>query len=277
MQFKDSQLLAEKIRLHVLEMTHKGNSSHVGSCLSIADILSVLYCKIMVFDKNYPESKIRDRFILSKGHAGAALYSCLAEQGFFNIEELKIHYQNGSKFSGHVSHYYIPGVEFSTGSLGHGLSIGVGMALAAKKRKQTHNVFVLISDGELDEGSNWEAILFAAHHKLDNLTVLLDYNNLQSIDSVKNTLNIEPLEEKIKAFNWNYYKSNGHDHEDLYNSFLHKPLKDKPSFIACHTTKGFGISFMENSVLWHYRSPQKEEYSKAKNELKIRLHKIKNA
>ena len=273
----NSNLLAAKIRLHTLEMTHNGNSSHVASGLSISDILAVLYSLILVFNKKKPELNNRDRFILSKGHAGAALYACLAEVGFFDTKNLKQHYKNGSIYSGHISEYGIPGVEFSTGSLGHGISIGIGMALAAKKRKELHSIYVLISDGELDEGSNWEAILFAAHHELDNLKVIVDYNKLQSLDTVKNTLNLEPLKEKIESFNWNFQECNGHNHEELNKTFKYKFKNKKPSLFLCHTVKGYGVSFMENNILWHYRSPQNEEYKDAKSELTKRIEVIKNA
>ena len=189
----NSKELAKKIRLHALEMTHLGGSSHIGSIFSIADILAVLYEDILFFNPKKPDLKERDRFILSKGHSGAGVYAALAEKDFFPVSELKKHYSDGSKFSGHVSHKGVPGVEFSTGSLGHGLSVSCGLALSAKLDKQNHKIFCLMSDGECDEGSNWEAILFAAHHNLDNLIAIVDYNKLQSIYSPKQTLNLEPL------------------------------------------------------------------------------------
>ena len=272
-----SDLLAAKIRLHNLEMTHRGNSSHLASGLSIADILAVLYSQVMIFDNKNPSFNLRDRFILSKGHAGAALYACLAEVGFFDPKNLSSHYQNGSLLSGHVSHYGIPGVEFSTGSLGHGLSVGIGMSLAAKKKREKHRIYVLISDGELDEGSNWEGILFAAHHKLNNLKVIVDYNKLQSLDTVEKTLNLEPLKQKIESFNWNFYTCNGHNHTELYENFSHECKNNKPSLYLCNTVKGYGVDFMQNNVLWHYRSPQNEEYINAKSQLLKRLEEIKNA
>ncbi|MBT5716414.1 MAG: transketolase [Opitutae bacterium] len=245
-------------------MTHLGNSSHVGSCLSVADILAVLYGCILKYDAKTPKHPDRDRFILSKGHAGAAVYASLAECGFFSSEKLKSHYKNGSIFSGHVSHKGVPGVELSTGSLGHGLGVGVGMALARKK----NNVFVVLSDGECDEGSNWEAILFSAHHKLGNLIAVVDYNGIQSLSSTSDTLELEPFADKWVSFGWHVLEANGHDHVELKKSFeLAKKEESRPSVVICHTTKGKGISFMENSVLWHYRSPQGEEYWKAIQEL----------
>ena len=174
----NSEKLAKKIRLHALEMTHLGKSSHIGSILSIADILAVLYGEIMNYDPQEPSKDNRDRFILSKGHAGAGVYAALSESGFFPSELLKQHYSDGSIFSGHVSHKGVPGVEFSTGSLGHGLSVACGMALTKIDNKD-HRIINLMSDGECNEGSNWEAILFAPHHGLDHLVNIVDFNNLQ--------------------------------------------------------------------------------------------------
>ena len=256
-----------KIRLNVLKMTSRGKSSHVGSALSIVDILTVLYCKILNFDIKNPKDPKRDRFILSKGHAGVAVYAVLAEVGFFSKTLLKDHYKNGSKFSGHISHVDIPGIELSTGSLGHGLGIGAGMALAGKLNKNKYKVYVLMSDGEFDEGSNWEAILFSAHRKLDNLVAIVDYNKLQSMDTKENTLNIEPFVDKWKSFGWNISEVDGHNYSEIIKSLEGFKKNKKPSALICHTTKGQGVSFMKNSVLWHYRSPQGEEYEKAISEV----------
>jgi transketolase len=249
-------------------MTSVGKSSHVGSVLSIADILAVLYKNILKVDPKNPNWEARDRFILSKGHAGAGVYSVLAEMGFFPVDWLKNHYQNGSLFSGHVSHKGIPGVELSTGSLGHGLSVGTGIALAAKMDNKNHKTYVLLSDGECDEGSNWEAILFASHHKLDNLVAVIDYNKIQSIGSVEETLNLEPFKDKWEAFGWDVRIVDGHNHNELITTFSGIPFsKNKPSVVIANTTKGKGVSFMENSVLWHYRSPQDGEFEDALKEL----------
>ena len=258
---------AKKIRLHIVNMTSNGNSSHVGSALSIVDILTVLYCEILNYDIKNPKKSDRDRFILSKGHAGAAVYAVLAESGFFPIEKLKDHYQNGSSLSGHVSHVGIPGVEVSTGSLGHGLSIGAGMALAAKLKEKTYKVFVLMSDGECDEGSNWEAILFGSHKNLNNLIAIIDYNKLQSIDTTAKTLELEPFADKWKSFGWNVVEVNGHNHKEISFALKSTVNSTNPSVIICHTIKGYGVSFMENSVLWHYRSPQGQEYKEAINQI----------
>ncbi len=266
-EFSFFRNFSKKIRLNVIKMTSTGNSSHVGSALSIVDILTVLYSRILNFDVDNPKDPNRDRFILSKGHAGVAVYAVLAHVGFFPESYLKDHYQNGSKFSGHISHVGIPGIELSTGSLGHGLGIGSGMALAGKLNKRNYKVYVLMSDGEFDEGSNWEAILFAAHRKLDNLVAIVDYNKLQSMESKEKTLNIEPFVEKWKSFGWNVSEVDGHNFSAIINSLEGFAQNGKPSALICHTVKGKGVSFMENSVLWHYRSPQGDEYEDAISEV----------
>ncbi len=268
MLYSDTIELAKKVRISVLKMTSLGGSSHIGSILSIVDLLAVLYGKILKVNPIEPKSKDRDRFILSKGHAGAGVYAILAECGFFKIEKLLTHYQNGSDLSGHVSHKGIPGVELSTGSLGHGLSVGTGMSMAAKLDHIPFRVFVLLSDGEMGEGSNWEPILFAAHHKLDNLIAIIDYNKIQSLKPVSETLNLEPLHSKLDAFGWDVVEVDGHDHEALNATFKNiKGDTGKPTCIIAHTTKGKGVSFMENSVLWHYRTARGEEFEAALNEL----------
>ena len=260
--------LAHKIRRHAVQMTHRGKSSHIASALSMADIVAVLYGAVLKKKPEDPKWPLRDRFILSKGHAGAGVYAALAESGFFPIEWLAKHYANGSKLSGHVSHKGIPGVELSTGSLGHGLSVGVGMAYAAKKDCKAHRVFVLLSDGECDEGSNWEAILFAAHHGLSNLIAIVDYNKIQSLDTVANTMALEPFGAKWSAFGWDVDEVDGHNHEQLLDALDAPVVKGaKPRCIIAHTTKGKGVPFMENSVLWHYRTPQGEEFEAAMAEL----------
>jgi len=245
-------------------MTSSGKSSHIGSALSIADILAVLYSTMSIFP-NDPKNPQRDRFILSKGHAGAAVYAVLAESGFFDVDVLKTHYQDGSILSGHVSHKGVPGVEFSTGSLGHGLSVAAGMALAAKRRDHDFQTYALLSDGELDEGSNWEALLFAPHHKLNNLTCIVDYNKLQSLTSTHETLNLEPLVDKLIAFGWDVIEIDGHDHIELKNAI--ETISTKPKFILAHTIKGKGVSFMENKVVWHYRSASEDELAAAIKEI----------
>ncbi|HUQ19466.1 MAG TPA: transketolase [Gemmatimonadaceae bacterium] len=260
--------LAKRIRRHAVRMTNLGGSSHVGSVLSMADIVAVLYGGIMHIDPLHPEKPERDRFILSKGHAGAGIYAALAESGFFPIEWLEKHCSDGSVLSGHVSHKGVPGVELSTGSLGHGLPVGAGMAYGAKLDEAERRVFVLLSDGECDEGSTWEAILFAAHHKLDNLTAIVDYNKIQSLATVAETLALEPFADKWKAFGWSVVEADGHDHHALYTELSDLPkATGKPTVVIAHTVKGKGVSFMERSVLWHYRTPRGSEYDEALNEL----------
>jgi len=262
----NTEELAKAIRLNAVKMVSVGNSSHIGSILSCADILAVLYGSILKVDPKKPDWEKRDRFILSKGHAGAGVYAALAETGFFSVDMLKDHYKNGSIFSGHVSHKGVPGVEISTGSLGHGLGVSAGMAYAANLAKQDHRTYVLLSDGECDEGSNWEAILFASHHKLANLTVIIDYNKLQSLKTTEETLALEPFASKWDSFGWDVVEVNGHNHDDLISA-LSKTSSTKPSCVIAHTVKGKGVSFMENKVLWHYRSPQDKEFHDAISEL----------
>ena len=261
----NSRSLAKAIRIHAVKMVSLGNSSHIGSVLSIADILSVLYEDVMNIDPKNPDWGERDRFILSKGHAGAGVYAVLAEKGFFPIPLLQSHYLNGSVLSGHVSHKDVPGVEFSTGSLGHGLGVSSGIAYAAKLDKKNFRVFTLLSDGECDEGSIWEAVLFASHHKLNNLCAIVDYNKIQSLQSVESTLALEPFKKKWQAFSWNVREIDGHDHKEILRAVNKK--SGKPLCVIAHTTKGKGVSFMENQVLWHYRSPQGKELKQALEEL----------
>jgi transketolase len=264
----DTKDLAKKIRVHAVNMTSRGGSSHVGAALSMADIVAVLYAGILKVDPSRPRHPDRDRFILSKGHAGAAIYAALAETGFFPVERLLTHYQDGSQLSGHVSHKGIPGVELSTGSLGHGLPVGAGMAKAGKLNGKRYRVFVLLSDGECDEGSNWEAILFAAHHQLDNLVAIVDYNKIQSLDSVAETLALEPFADKWRSFGWSVLEVDGHDHQALHHCLSGVPSEPgKPTCILAHTIKGRGVSFMENTVVWHYRTARGQELARALAEL----------
>lgn len=263
--------LAYKIRKNAVMMTNRGKSSHIGSILSIADILAALYGKVLNHQPQNPKWEARDRFILSKGHAGAGVYATLAECGYFDPELLKQHCQNGSKLSGHVSHIGIPGVELSTGSLGHGLSVGVGMAYAAKLDNKKHRVYTLLSDGEWDEGTNWEAVIFASHHELSNLIAIIDYNKIQSLAPVSETLNLEPFAAKFSAFGWNVFEADGHDHDDLIAKLdVQLGNVSAPTAIIANTVKGKGVSFMEHQVLWHYRTPQDEEFEAAMSELEER-------
>ena len=267
----NSEQLAWKIRRHGVEMTHLSGGSHLGSILSVADIMAVLYTDVLKVDPQNPDNANRDRFILSKGHAGAAVYAALAETGFFDVAELVTHYQNGSRLSGHVSHY-VPGVDLSTGSLGHGLPVGVGMAYAGLKSHKDYNVYVVLGDGECDEGSVWEAALFASHNGVKNITAIVDHNKMQSMDFCNKTLDLGDFESKWESFGWNVVSIDGNNHDDLKTAFAKKFDNNKPKVIIANTVKGKGIPFMENDILWHYRFPHDGwEYDLAVTE----LHKIK--
>lgn len=264
----DLDELARKIRLHAVDMTSRGRSSHVGSVLGMADIVAALYGSVMNIRPQEPKWPSRDRFILSKGHAGAGVYAALAEAGFFSSELLVDHCADGSIFSGHVSHKGVPGVEISTGSLGHGLSIAAGMAYAAKLSNSVHRVFCVMSDGECDEGSIWEAAMFASHHALSSLVAVIDYNKIQSLASTQETLALEPLADKWRSFGWNVVEVDGHNTTDLVSALGVDPASaGSPTVVIAHTVKGKGVSFMEHSVLWHYRTPQGDEYEAAIAEL----------
>jgi transketolase len=264
----DSRELAKRIRIHSLGMTNRGGGAHIGAIFSCADILAVLYTgglHVRPGDPKWPE---RDRFVLSKGHAGGGLYAALGERGFFPLDKLNTHYMDGSDLCGHVSHHNVPGVEFSTGSLGHGLSVACGLAYAAKLAGAPHRIFALISDGECNEGSTWEAISFAAHHRLDNLVGIVDYNKLQGLAPVPEVIELEPFAEKWTSFGWSVRELDGHDHTKLRNAVEAIPfIPGRPSCVLAHTIKGKGVSFMENTVLWHYRVPRGAEYDSALAEL----------
>jgi transketolase len=260
-----TELLALKIRRSAIAMVHSAKASHVASALSIADIVAVLYGEVLRFeltDSLHPE---RDRFILSKGHACTAVYAALAHSGFFPLSQLKTYGDDHSWLMNHISHK-VPGVEFSTGSLGHGLPFGVGKALAAKAGNAAWRTFVLLSDGELDEGANWEAFMFAAHHRLSNLIAIIDYNKMQSLDSVANTLGLEPLSQKIQAFGCRVQEVDGHNHHELLEALQHN-ADERPFVVVAHTTKGKGISFMEGRIEWHYKNPDDAQLAQALVEL----------
>lgn len=267
-----SEQLAWMIRRHAIEMTHISHGSHIGSVMSVADIVAVLYSDILQIDPEKPQREDRDRFLLGKGHASAAVYAALAEKGFFPTEELKTFYQNGSRLIGHVSHK-VSGIEFSTGSLGHALSAAAGMAYAGKKDGKRFRVFTVLGDGECNEGSVWEAAAFASHFRLNNLIAIIDYNHMQSLDFSENTLLVEDMAARWKAFGWNTVEINGNDHDELRESFgaaeILRAQKDhRPTVIIANTIKGYGVSFMQNDILWHYRFPHDGwEYDQAVTEL----------
>jgi transketolase len=255
--------IARTLRAHAVRMVYHARASHLGGCLSIADILACLYWDTLRID----HAERRDRFILSKGHGAAILYAALAERGFFPVEELATYCALNSRLTGHVTSG-VPGVELSTGSLGHGLPVGCGMALANKRDRSPARTVVLASDGELDEGSNWEAILFAAHHELDNLLLIVDYNRIQSFGRVREVLDLDPLGDKFRAFRWAVREVDGHAMGQLADTLGNLPLEPgKPGVVIAHTQKGKGVSFMEGDLSWHYRSPTEEQLTRALEEL----------
>ena len=261
-----SYSLSKEIRKLSLKMVHSSNASHIGSALSMVDILAVLYNDILNYNSINPEWEERDKLILSKGHACVSLYAVLGLKNFFDINMLNTYGNNGSDFMNHISHK-VPGVEFSTGSLGHGLPYAVGVALGNKLKKIDSKVYVILGDGEIAEGSNWEALLFANHNKLDNLVVIIDNNNLQSLTTVDETLSLEPYEEKFLSFGCKVENVDGHNHKQLKKVFSNLKLNQKPTIILAKTIKGKGVSYMENQVMWHYKTPNKDQLSMAIKEI----------
>lgn len=263
----DTSPLANRLRAHALRMTHKSRASHIGSCLSMADILAVLYGTVMRLDPARPDAPERDRLIVSKGHAAAVVYAALAESGFFPVAELETYTADGGRLAGHVT-TSAPGVELSTGSLGHGLPVAAGMALAAQRAGAAWRSFCIVSDGELDEGSNWEAIQFAQHFRLDKLVAIVDYNKIQSFGSVAEISELHPLVDKFRAFNWGVHEIDGHDHDALKAALrAAPPAPGRPTVVIAHTVKGKGVSFMEGQLAWHYKSPGQAELVAALAEL----------
>jgi len=265
---KDLIRLARAIRKDILEMVYMAQVSHVGSAFSIVDILVVLYKLILKNSGCKPNDPKRDRLIFSKGHACTAIYATLAEMGYFKKKLLKKYAKNGSIFMSHVNSE-VPGVEFSTGSLGHGLPVGLGIALAARNKNEKWKTFVILSDGELNEGSNWEAFLMAAHLKMKNLIAIIDCNKIQAMGFTKDIINMEPLDEKLKVFGWDVERVDGHNFQKIYNSLIKliNQKSEKPKVLIANTIKGKGISFMENQLAWHYKSPSDAEYKQGIEEL----------
>ena len=265
---KDLQETARRIRLLDLETVYRAGAGHIGGEMSAIDILTTLYFQTLRIDPSQPDRPDRDRFILSKGHTACALYVTLAVRGFFNEELLKTFLQPHSSFNGHPNRNTVPGVETNTGCLGHGLPIGVGMAKAAKISGENWRVFVLCGDGELQEGSNWEATMAAAHFKLDNLTVIVDHNRLQQGARVTDTNELAPIGEKFAAFGWSTVDIDGHDIEQIGQALdVQTRQADRPKCIVANTFKGQGISFMKDPVEWHHKVPDKVQYEQAKQEL----------
>ena len=266
----DCRELARAVRAHCLRMTHHGQSGHLGSMLSMAELVSVLYKRILRVDPQDPRKPDRDRFIQSKGHGGAAIYAVLAELGFFPRSWLMTYYRDDGKLMGHISHH-VPGVEFSTGSLGHGLPVACGMALAGKRAGWKHRYICLASDGDCNEGSTWEAIFLAAQHRLDNLTVVLDYNKIQALGFTKDVLDMEPLADKMRASGWAYREVDGHDVRQIDAALQRLPFESgRPSWLTAHTVKGKGVSFLENTVSCHYGCVNDQQLAQALQEIGAR-------
>lgn len=260
---ESTRALALQIREETLRMVHAAGASHVGSGLSMADILAVLYGGVLRVDPKRPDWPERDRLVVSKGHGAAALYAALAASGFFPIGKLASFCKDGSDLAGHVSHH-VPGVDFSTGSLGHGLSLACGVALGFKCDGSTGRAFAILSDGECDEGSIWEAALFAPHHRLDNLIAIVDYNKIQSFGSVRDVLELEPFADKWASFRWHVEVLDGHDHAALAAALAAAPkVAGRPTVVIANTIKGKGVEFMEGELLWHYKSPDAAQLQKA--------------
>ena len=260
--------MAKKVRKGIIEEVYEAQSGHPGGALSVADILTVLYFNILNIDEKNPSWEERDRLVLSKGHCSPALYSCLANRGFFEEEKLKDFRKINKKLQGHPDMKKIPGVDMTTGSLGQGLSAANGMAIAAKLDKKDYRVYCILGDGEIEEGQVWEAAMAAAHYKLDNLCVIVDNNNLQIDGKIEDVINPYSIEEKFKSFGFQIININGNDIDEIIKAFeVAQNVKEKPTCIIAKTIKGKGVSFMENKVEWHGKAPNKEQYEQAIKEL----------
>jgi transketolase len=260
--------LSKRIRMRSLRMVHGGGVGHPGGDLSSADILATLYGFVLRLDPGNPVDPNRDRFIMSKGHSAASFYVALAEAGFFPLSDLDTYARPMSALNGHPSSTKVPGVESSTGALGHGLPFAVGAALAAKLSRASWRVYVLTGDGELQEGSNWEAAMGAAHYCLDNLVLIVDRNRFQQGDETEKTVALEPLGRKFEAFGWSVREVDGHDHARLCQSFCEAPFESgRPSCVIAQTQKGKGVSFMQNNAGWHHRVPTAQELEAALKEI----------
>lgn len=266
----DTVSIAKEIRKRIYLISHFAGGGHMGGSLSLADIMAVIYFgDVLKYDPFNPEWADRDKFILSKGHSCYALYSALALSGYFPEDELKSVGKPGSNFGGHPKIHEIPGVEASTGALGHGLSFGIGSAYADKVDGRTNHTYVVLGDGECQEGSVWEGALSAPTLELDNLTVIVDHNKLQAMDRLENIIKMAPLGEKWKAFGWNVLEIDGHDHDQIKDALLTR-CSSKPCMIIANTIKGKGVSFMENEPIWHYRMPNEEELRILMDELEVK-------
>jgi len=269
---KELQKTATNIRLGIIEAVYNAASGHPGGSLSIADIMTYLYFEEMNIDPKSPKAEDRDRFVLSKGHTSPALYSTLAERGYFPKEDLKTFRKIDSYLQGHPDMKGVPGVDMSSGSLGLGISAACGMALSAKYNNKDYRVYTVLGDGESEEGQVWEAAMFAAHYKLDNLVVIVDSNGLQIDGRVKDVMNVEPIADKLAAFGFAVSAVDGHDFEEIFSAFdLAKMTADRPTAIVAKTVKGKGVSFMEDNAAWHGSAPNAEQYEQARQELEAAL------
>jgi transketolase len=260
--------MAKKLRRHVITMIATAGSGHPGGSLSAADIITALYFKILRYDPENPQWTDRDRFILSKGHAAPILYAALAETGYFPVAELSTLRRLDSRLQGHADRNYTPGVEMSAGSLGMGLSFAIGIALAARLDSKNYRTYVLLSDGECEEGQTWEAALSAAHFKIDNVTAMVDYNGIQLSGRTCDIMNLEPFIQKWQAFGWHTIDIDGHNLDQILSACLEaEKVKGKPTVIIARTIKGKGVSFMENNVAFHGKAPTWEEAERALKEL----------
>ncbi len=268
---KQLQKTACNVRMGIIEGTHAAKSGHPGGSLSIAEILTYLYFKEMNIDPENPKMEGRDRLVLSKGHAAPALYAVLAERGFFGKEKLTTLRQIGSVLQGHPDMKYIPGVDMSTGSLGQGISAACGMALSAKHFGDDYKVYAILGDGEIEEGQVWQAAMFAAHKNLSNLTAFVDFNGLQIDGSIDEVNSAKPIDKKFEAFGWHVISINGNDFDEIEAALTEAKTVDKPVAIVASTTKGKGVSYMENQVSWHGAAPNDELYEQAMTELREAL------
>ena len=272
LSFNELAKVACKVRMGIVEGTFNAKSGHPGGSLSIAEIVSYLYFNEMNVDPAQPVKADRDRFVLSKGHAAPALYSVMAQRGYFPVEELKTLRKVDSRLQGHPSMHYLPGVDISSGSLGQGISAACGMALGAKLKGESFRVYTILGDGEIEEGQVWEAAMYAAAKKLDNLVAFVDNNNLQIDGTVEEVNSPYPIPEKFTAFGWNVIEIDGHSFKEIEAALNNaRECKGKPTAIICKTVKGKGVSFMENQVNWHGAAPNAEQYEIAMNELKAAL------
>lgn len=265
--FESLDRISKELRYGIISMSHRAQSAHLGGALSCVDLLTSLYWTTLKIDSNFPNDPIRDRLVFSKGHAVSALYAVLAKRGFISQFDLLRYNEEGSSLSEQPSPHCAPGVEWATGSLGHGLGVGLGMALAAKINKHSYNVFVLMSDGECQEGSVWEAAMLAPKLNLGNITALIDFNKWQATARSTSVMAMEPMKNKWEAFGWECHEVDGHNLKEITAAIKSKRRSDTPLAIVAHTIKGKGASFMEDDNNWHYRSPSLEEVHKARIEL----------